>query len=38
MARPKAPDLPSTPALYLLHLEAPVGGHATHYLALYIRG
>jgi predicted GIY-YIG superfamily endonuclease len=32
MARPKTPPLPSTPALYLLHLEAPVGGHAAHYL------
>jgi predicted GIY-YIG superfamily endonuclease len=32
MARPKTPPLPDAPALYLLHLEAPVGGHAVHYL------
>jgi hypothetical protein len=32
MARRSAEPLPSAPALYLLHLEAPVGGHASHYL------
>jgi predicted GIY-YIG superfamily endonuclease len=32
MVRPKTPPLPSAPALYLLHLEAPIGGHAAHYL------
>jgi hypothetical protein len=32
MPRPKTEALPRTPALYLLHLEAPVGGHAGHYL------
>jgi predicted GIY-YIG superfamily endonuclease len=32
MARRRPDPLPSAPALYLLHLEAPVGGHAGHYL------
>jgi predicted GIY-YIG superfamily endonuclease len=32
MARPKAEPLPSAPALYLLHLEARIAGHASHYL------
>jgi predicted GIY-YIG superfamily endonuclease len=32
MPRPKAPALPNAPALYLLHLDAPVGGHAGHYV------
>jgi predicted GIY-YIG superfamily endonuclease len=32
MARRKTEPLPNAPALYLLHLEAPVGGHAAHYL------
>jgi predicted GIY-YIG superfamily endonuclease len=31
-ARAHTPPLPSAPALYLLHLEAKVGGHAGHYL------
>jgi predicted GIY-YIG superfamily endonuclease len=32
MARAKPPALPNAPALYLLHLEAKVGGHAGHYI------
>jgi predicted GIY-YIG superfamily endonuclease len=32
MARTKTPPPPTAPALYLLHLEAKVAGHAGHYL------
>jgi predicted GIY-YIG superfamily endonuclease len=32
MARHERPHPPNEPAIYLLHLERPIAGHASHYL------